>query len=137
MSSTDNELARLRNHRIGYILVESRVRRAGALFSWMLEKGASDSVETVYNEQELLDAVGPKDVPRSLARELLRTQGGRREQAHSNGAWIWLIDMNKFLRPVMHGMLNFLSAIPQLQDEGKLSLVTRTDEWELYAVKPD
>jgi hypothetical protein len=118
---------------VGYVIVESRVRRAGALFLWLTENSMPGEGQPVFDEQQLLDAVGQMDVSRSLARELLKTQGGKL-QLTDDGRRLWSIDLDKFNQPAILGLLKFLAAIPEMQRESRMTLVQSSDEWELYAV---
>jgi hypothetical protein len=131
--SPDQMIERLKGERVGYVMVESRVRRAGVLFLWLVENSTSGERQSVFDEQQLLDAVGQMDFSRNLARELLKTQGGKLLQT-DDGRRQWSINLDKFRQPAMVGMLKFLAAIPEMQRESRMTLVQSSDEWELYSV---
>jgi len=131
--SSAEMLQRLEGAEVRYLLMESRVRRAGVLFHWCLENAEQGEGGSAFSEPELLAAVGERDVERSLARELLRHRGGRRYR-DSDGVWRWSIDLDKLRRPELAGILPFLAHVKQLESEGLLIPVKVYGEWELYEI---
>jgi hypothetical protein len=126
-------LGGLADSNIRYLLMESRVRRAATLIDWCLANGGRDEGELVFDENGLLSAVGQLDVQRGLARELLRHRGGRRYR-DIDGVWRWSIDLDKFRRPELTGILGFLANVKQLESERLLLPVKIYGEWELYEI---
>jgi MFS family permease len=131
--SPEDMLTSLEGYDVGFIMFETRVRRAGALFDWIIRNAENPGGRSIFDEEEFLNAVGRMDVPRSVARELMRQQGGRREES-SDGKWAWVIDMNRFDKPALRGILKFLAGVVPLKEEGRLQTEESTKEWELYRI---
>ncbi len=132
-ASSEGMLNDLAANNVRYLLMESRIRRAGALIDWCLENGDASEGEMTFDEDRLLEEVGQRDVSRDLARELLQHRGGVRFTG-DDGRWRWKIDLDNFRKPELRAILRLLAEIKGFESEGLLSPVKVYGEWELYEI---
>ncbi len=135
-------LSRLEQQQIGYLLMETRMRRGAALIEWCVTTGETQGRFTVFDENEMIAAMRERDVSRGLAREILRHRGGEK-YTDPSGSPRWRIDLSQFSEPEVIGILRFLANVNKMESEGDLTGLTdvrdidpvRQDDWELYEIR--
>ena len=127
-------LESLRESDLKYLLIDTRIRQSAVMIDWILRNGVIHGdvggEEYLFDEEDYLGAMGFMDIGRDLAREVIRHQGGMRFD--ESGIWKWRIDLSRYGKPYEGGIFRFLAGVAELEVSGRISVIDRTDEWELY-----